>query len=278
MSDGVAATNAAEWVRIAREQGIRAELLMPEVRPNEPLTRSPDAPQLSGAQRDLAAKIDHTALHASTTAEDVVMLCQEAIDYGFASVCVNPMWVPLAAGCIGPDAVPPVVCTVIGFPLGASATSTKIEETRIAIEQGAREIDMVIPIGPATMGRWEPVAADIAAVVDAARSITREPRVIVKVILETAMFRMENQIITACEIAKAAGADFVKTSTGFGPGGATTEAVALMAKTVGGQLGIKASGGIRTPESAAEMIAAGATRIGASDGIKLLGIDPPVTL
>jgi len=211
----------------------------------------------------LAALIDHTLLKPEATAAEIRKLCAEARQYGFASVCVNPYWTTLAATELRASNVS--VCAVVGFPLGASATKIKVAETVTAIAEGAGEIDMVLNIGELRGGNHAAVERDIRAIVAAAA--TRG--VIVKVILETALISDE-QKITACRIAKEAGAHFVKTSTGFGPGGATVEDVALMRRTVGPDMGVKASGGIRTLEDCKQMIVAGASRIGASAGVKIM--------
>jgi deoxyribose-phosphate aldolase len=210
----------------------------------------------------VAALIDHTSLKPEATEADVRQLCAEAKQYGFATVCVNPHWVKLAAVELAGTEVR--VCTVVGFPLGANATETKVFETILAIEQGAREIDMVINIGELKSGNGAFVGGDIRAVAEAAHS----RGVIVKVILETALLD-DAEKTAACRLAQLAGADFVKTSTGFGPGGATAEDVALMRRAVGTQMGVKASGGIRTLEDLKKMVAAGASRIGASAGVRI---------
>jgi len=209
----------------------------------------------------IASMIDHTLLKPDATEKEIRKLCEEAAQYKFASVCVNPAYVPLAAKLLKGTGVK--VCTVIGFPLGATTSTTKAIETRDAIANGADEIDMVINVGALKSGDDETVRKDIQAVVDAAKG-----RAIVKVILETALLTKEEKI-KGCLLAKMAGADFVKTSTGFGPGGATVEDVALMRKTVGPEMGVKASGGIRTYEAAKAMIEAGATRIGASASVAI---------
>jgi deoxyribose-phosphate aldolase len=214
-------------------------------------------------RREIAALIDHTLLRPEAAAADVRKLCLEARQYGFASVCVNSYWVPLAAGELKDSAVK--VCTVVGFPLGACATTVKQAETEWAIRAGAREIDMVINIGELRGGNCEAVRHDIAAVVGAAHSQSA----IVKVILETALLDAQ-QKTEACGLAKQASADFVKTSTGFGCGGATAADVALMRQTIGPEMGVKASGGIRTLEDLERMVAAGATRIGTSSGVKII--------
>ena len=202
---------------------------------------------------DVAQYIDHTLLAADATAEDIDVLCSEAEQFGFASVCLNPTWVKRAAKNLRGTRVP--VCTVIGFPLGATTTEIKATEARKALRDGAREIDMVINIGALKSGDHELVYNDIAKVVDA----SRETGAICKVILETALLTDEEKVI-ASALAKKAKADFVKTSTGFGPGGATVYDVALMRETVGPDMGIKASGGVRTADDAEDMIAAGADR------------------
>src|SRR6266498_3608097 len=212
---------------------------------------------------NLAKMIDHTLLKPDATQQEIAQLCFEARKYGFASVCVNPTWVSLCAELLkGAQAK---VCTVIGFPLGATSSETKAFETETAIRQGATEIDMVINIGALKARDLETVARDIRGVVNAAHS----HGIIVKVIIETTLLTDEEKTIASL-ISKEAGADFVKTSTGFAGGGATVHDVELMRKTVGSQMGVKASGGVRTFEDAASMIKAGATRIGASAGVKIL--------
>src|SRR5271166_5068172 len=212
---------------------------------------------------DIARLIDHTLLRPDATRAEIHKICREALEYKFASVCVNSFWVPLVAGELSGSSVK--VCSVIGFPLGAGLTEAKVAETEAALNQGAQEIDMVQNIGALRSLDDDVVKYDIAAVVQTAH---REGA-IVKVILETA-FLTDDQKTKACLLAKAAGADFVKTSTGFGPAGATEHDVALMRRAVGPNLGVKASGGIRTLEDAMKMIAAGATRIGASASVKIV--------
>src|SRR5512147_953239 len=212
---------------------------------------------------NLAKYIDHTLLKPDATQQEIAQLCFEARKHGFASVCVNPTWVSLCAQLLQGSAVK--VCTVIGFPLGATSSETKAFETETAIKQGATEIDMVINIGALKARDLETVAKDIRGVVNAAHS----RNIIVKGIIETALLTDEEKTI-ACLISKEAGADFVKTSTGFAGGGATVHDVALMRKTVGPEMGVKASGGVRTFEEAESMIKAGATRIGASAGVKII--------
>lgn len=214
------------------------------------------------SMKSVVAKIDHTLLKADARKEDIVQLANEAKEYGFASVCVNPVWVETAAEVL--KDVPNVkVCTVIGFPLGASALQVKAFETAQAIADGAKEIDMVINIGALKAGDDDLVVRDMIGVVEKA-----EGKALVKVILETCLLTPE-EIVRACRLAVSAGVDFVKTSTGFSTGGATIEAVALMAKTVGPGIGVKASGGVRSLEDALAMIEAGATRLGSSAGVAI---------
>jgi deoxyribose-phosphate aldolase len=218
--------------------------------------------------REIAALIDHTLLKPQATAADIRRLCQEARRYGFATVCVNPYWVTLAAAEL---AVSPVqVAAVVGFPLGANTAAIKVAETEGAIIDGAREIDMVLNIGELCAGNLDAVQADIAAVVTAAHARSA----LVKVILETALLN-DDQKIAACTICRQADADFVKTSTGFSTHGATVHDVDLMRRAVGPDIGVKASGGIRTLEDLEAMRAAGATRIGTSSGVQIVeGMQP----
>lgn len=213
-------------------------------------------------KQELAKYIDHTNLKPGATRADVAALCAEAKEYGFASVCVNPCHAADAARLLAGTDV--AVCCVIGFPLGASTTAVKAYEAIDAVHKGATEIDMVINIGWAREGRWGELRAEIAAVVAAIRG-----RAKLKVILETCLLTDE-QKVEACRAAVRAGADFVKTSTGFSKAGATVEDVALMRQTVGPDVGVKAAGGIRTCADAIAMIEAGATRIGASAGVAIL--------
>ncbi|OCS88521.1 deoxyribose-phosphate aldolase [Caryophanon tenue] len=208
-----------------------------------------------------AAMIDHTLLKQDATKAQIEQICAEAKEYKFASVCVNPTWIETAAALLNGTGVD--VCTVIGFPLGASTTAVKAFETRDAIEKGATEIDMVINVGELKDGNFDYVHQDIKAVVDAANGT------LVKVIIETCLLTDEEKV-KACELSVAAGANFVKTSTGFSTGGATPEDIALMRKTVGPDLGVKASGGVRSLEDMKAMIANGATRIGASSGVAIM--------
>lgn len=218
---------------------------------------------MGSANVRIAALIDHTLLRPEATRDEIVKLCREAEQYRFASVCVNPYWVPLAAGLLAGSSVK--VCTVVGFPLGATSTEAKVAETETALRAGASEIDMVQNIGALRGGEYAAVQADIAAVVE----VARRRGAIVKVILEAALLD-DHQKIKACELAKAARADFVKTSTGFGPSGATAHDVELMRSTVGSEMGVKASGGIRTLTDFHAMVAAGATRIGSSSGVRII--------
>ncbi len=211
---------------------------------------------------NVAKMIDHTLLKADATKEQIIKLCTEAKEYNFASVCVNPAWVKLSSELLNGTDVK--VCTVIGFPLGASTPETKEFETKNAIENGATEVDMVINIGALKGGDHELVERDIRAVVDAAKG-----KALTKVIIETCLLSDEEKV-RACELSVKAGADYVKTSTGFSTGGATAEDIALMRKTVGPNIGVKASGGVRSAEDAQKMIQAGATRIGASSGAAIV--------
>lgn len=227
-------------------------------------------PQLSTAE--LAQYIDATALKPETTAEDIDRLVAEAREAGVKSVCVNPVWVPrVHAALEGSDVL---TCTVIGFPLGATSSAAKAFEATQAIKDGADEVDMVIDVAAARAGDRERLVQDIRAVADAAHAMgpAGEGGALLKVIVETALLTDE-QIVLACEAAAEAGADFVKTSTGFSTAGATAEHVALMRRTVGPDMGVKASGGVRSRADALTMIAAGATRIGASSALAILGDD-----
>lgn len=219
---------------------------------------------------ELAKIIDHTILKADATQSDIEKLCEEAKKYNFASVCVNPYWVSLASDLLKNSTVK--VCTVIGFPLGATSSESKASETEIAILHGADEVDMVINVGAMKNNKTDIVEKDILSVVNSARKTgkSQNKNIIVKVILETC-YLTKDEIKNACLCAKNAGADFVKTSTGFGTGGATTEDVALMKQTVGETMQVKASGGIRDYETAIKMIEAGASRLGTSSGISIVG-------
>lgn len=212
-------------------------------------------------KKTIAAMIDHTLLKPEATPAQIEKLCAEAAEYHFASVCVNPVYIPLAARLLKGTGVK--VCCVVGFPLGAIAPEQKAAEAASCAAMGAEELDMVIHVGAAKAGDWALVQRDIEGVVKAAAGHT------VKVIIETCLLTDEEKV-KACEAAKAAGAHFVKTSTGFSTGGATTHDIALMRKTVGPEMGVKASGGIRDYETAMAMIEAGANRIGASAGIAIV--------
>ncbi len=220
----------------------------------------------SDVPMDLAKYIDHTLLKPEATAEQIDELCAEAREYQFASVCINPTWVKRAAENLRGTNV--VTCTVIGFPLGASTTAIKAMEARRALREGAREVDMVLNVGALKSGEYDQVREDIAKVAEAAHEVGG----LCKVILETALLTDEEKVI-ASSLAKEAKADFVKTSTGFGSGGATVYDVALMRETVGPDMGVKASGGVRTLEDVEDMIAAGASRIGASAGVQIVSGD-----
>lgn len=211
---------------------------------------------------ELNRMIDHTILKADATEEDVLRIIEEAKKYHFYSICINPTWVSLAKEQLKGE--PVAVCTVIGFPLGANTSAVKAYETTDAINNGADEVDMVINIGALKSKQFNKVQQDIEAVVEAAKD-----RALVKVIIETALLTNE-EIVKACELAKIAGADFVKTSTGFSTGGAKVEDIRLMRATVGPEMGVKASGGIHNEEEAVAMVEAGATRIGTSAGVAII--------
>ncbi|MBU1702475.1 MAG: deoxyribose-phosphate aldolase [Candidatus Eisenbacteria bacterium] len=212
--------------------------------------------------QNIAPMIDHTILKPDATEDEILRLCEEARTYRFASVCVQPRYVRLCARAL--EGSPVAVCTVVGFPHGANESEVKAFEAQLALGRGAREIDMVIPIGAAKSGRWEQVREDIRSVVRVV-----PPPNLTKVILEMA-YLTTSEKRTACQIAKEEGAAFVKTSTGFGPGGATLDDIRLMRDVVGPSMGIKAAGGIRDKETAEKMITAGATRIGASASIRIV--------
>ncbi|MEH7546802.1 MULTISPECIES: deoxyribose-phosphate aldolase [Bacillaceae] len=212
--------------------------------------------------QNIVKMIDHTLLKADATKEEILKIINEAKEYLFASVCVNPTWVKTAAELLA-DTPEVKVCTVIGFPLGASTSETKAFETKNAIENGADEVDMVINISALKDQQDEIVEKDIRAVVEAAKG-----KALVKVIIETCLLT-DAEKIRACELAVKAGADFVKTSTGFSTGGATASDIRLMRQTVGANVGVKASGGVRSREDALAMVEAGATRIGASSGVSI---------
>ncbi|HSO21377.1 MAG TPA: deoxyribose-phosphate aldolase [Chondromyces sp.] len=217
----------------------------------------------AGVPQNLAPFIDHTLLRPTATAGDIDRLCDEAVEHRFAAVCINPCWVARAARRLRGSAV--TVASVVGFPLGASSPEIKAMEARRALRDGAREIDMVINIGALKSGDHELVRRDIAGVSDACREVGARN----KVIIEAAYLTDEEKVV-ACRLAQAARAHFVKTSTGFGPGGATVFDVALMREVVGEKMGVKAAGGIHTAAEVREMITAGATRIGASAGVRIV--------
>jgi len=218
---------------------------------------------IGSVAKDVAELIDHTLLKPDASEAEIEKLCREAAEFTFASVCVNPCYVKLASSLLQASRVK--VCSVVGFPLGAAKKEVKAYETRRAILDGAREIDMVMNVGAMKSKNYRLVEEDMREVKE-----TCGRAILTKVILETALLNNEEKI-KACEIAKKAGMDFVKTSTGFGPGGATVEDVKLMRSVVGQEMGIKAAGGIRDAETAARMIEAGATRIGASASVKIVG-------
>lgn len=217
----------------------------------------------AGQASDLARYIDHTLLRANATRVEIEKICEEALKYKFAAVCINPVWVGLAADWLLNAETK--VCTVVGFPLGANRTDVKVFEARSAIFDGAMEIDMVMNVGALKSGNEDQVREDMAKVVDACH----EKGVVCKVILETAFLSQEEKE-TACRLAKKVSADFVKTSTGFGPAGATVEDVRLMRRIVGPDVGVKAAGGIHDRADTEEMLEAGANRIGASAGVKII--------
>ena len=216
-----------------------------------------------GAPASVAAMIDHTLLRPDADRPHIEALCREAAQFGFATVCVNPTWVGLCARLLAGSGV--AVCSVVGFPLGATTADVKGYETRRAMFDGAREVDMVINVGALKSGELHAVQRDIESVT----APCRECGVTSKVIIEAALLT-DDEKVTACTLAKAAGADYVKTSTGFGPGGATASDVALMRRVVGAEMGVKAAGGIRDLDALKAMVAAGATRVGASAGVKIL--------
>jgi len=218
---------------------------------------------MGGAPTEVAALIDHTLLKPDATRQNIEELCREAAQFKFATVCVNPVWVALAARWLSTTGVR--VCSVVGFPLGATTADVKGYETRRAIFDGAREIDMVINIGALKSGDLRTVERDVEAVT----APCRDCGVLSKVIIEAALLT-DDEKVTACTLAKTAGADYVKTSTGFGPGGATAADVALMRRVVGAEMGVKAAGGVRDLQGLQAMVAAGATRVGASAGVKIV--------
>lgn len=224
---------------------------------------APSANPVEAATGNLAQFIDHTLLKPEAGEDDIQKVCSEAAEYGFKSVCVNPVWVKTVKTALRGSGV--LTCSVVGFPLGATPTDVKVFEARGAVLDGADEVDMVINIASARAGDKGALVEDITAVAEAVHA----GGAILKVIIETALLT-DDQKVLACQASVEAGADFVKTSTGFNGGGATAEDVALMRRTVGPDLGVKASGGVRSREDAQAMIAAGATRIGASSGIAIV--------
>ncbi len=248
-STGVFCPECRQLVSAGRESGEKSQAI-------------PGARVIKG-DRAIAAVIDHTILKPEATRADVLRICAEGRQYGFASVCVNPYWVPVVAAELAGSKVK--VCCVIGFPFGVTSAEAKVAEAAAALRAGAQELDMVINVGALRSGDNEAVRLDIQQMAKVAHGAGA----IVKVILETALLD-ENQKATACTLAKLAGADFVKTSTGFGPGGATAKDVALMRGVVGPEMGVKASGGIRTLADLKAMVAAGATRIGASASVQIV--------
>jgi deoxyribose-phosphate aldolase len=221
------------------------------------------------ARASLAGMIDHTLLKPDATPDQIAQLCYEARKYGFAAVCINPSYVALAAELLRGSSV--AVCTVVGFPLGATPAEVKAYEAQVALDQGATEIDMVINIGALKARDYEMVARDIRAVVRVCKA--HSPPALVKVIIEAVLLTDEEKI-AASLLAKESGADYVKTSTGFAAGGATVADVQLMRRTVGPRMGVKAAGGVRTRDEADAMVQAGATRIGASAGVKIVQTEP----
>jgi len=217
----------------------------------------------AGAEGDVASLIDHTLLKPDATRQEIEKLCREAAEHGFATVCVNPAWVATCAALLKSSRVG--VCSVVGFPLGATVADVKHFETQRVIFDGAREVDMVINIGALKSGDLRTVERDIEAVTGPCRDVGAVSKVIIE-----AAYLTDEEKIAACSLAKAAGADFVKTSTGFGPGGATVADVALMRRVVGQDMGVKAAGGVRDLEGLKAMVAAGASRVGASAGVKIV--------
>ncbi len=253
-TDGLCVVHNAEGVRCMVNHGA------------ERITSGAGVERAGGIAPDLARLIDHTMLKAEATPGEIEQLCREARKYSFASVCVNAGYVPLCATLLRGS--PVRVCTVVGFPLGATSSASKAFEAEQAIRDGAQEVDMVINVGMLKNGDHRYVEHDIAGVVAAAR----RSGVLTKVILETGLLNDEEKV-KACLLARKAGADFVKTSTGFGKGGATAGDIALMRRVVGTAMGVKASGGVRSREDALAMVASGADRIGASASVKIVGGD-----
>lgn len=220
-------------------------------------------------EKEIAGFIDHTQLSACATEDDIKKLCAEAVKYGFASCCVNPYYVPMAAEILRGTGVK--VCTVIGFPLGANSIDDKASQAAMCVSEGADEVDMVVNLGAVKDGKWDEVLEEIYAVRCAVDDVDcgESKKIVEKVILETC-YLDDEEIVAVCQKALEAGADFVKTSTGFGTGGATVHAVELMRKTVGKNMGVKASGGIHSFEEAVALIEAGADRLGCSASVKIV--------
>jgi deoxyribose-phosphate aldolase len=255
-----------EQILKARQLLEKSGILIPDQLPDDAVwqavkLQAGKTGQAPGSKAEMAGFIDHTILKPEAKSSDIEKMCAEARQYRFYSVCINPGWVPLTAQLLKGSQVK--VCTVCGFPLGANATETKSHEARLAVEQGAAEVDMVINIGALKSQDLKTVHQDISSVAKASSGA------FVKVIIETCLLTDEEKIL-ACLIAKSAGAHYVKTSTGFSTGGATAPDIALMRLTVGPQMGVKASGGVRSLEEANRMIVAGASRIGTSSGVKIL--------
>jgi len=238
-----------------------------EISINSVIDRSDFDDQIVPATGELNEYIDHTILKPDATESDVIRICEEADKYRFASVCINPCWVEIAAIHLQKAAI----CTVIGFPLGANTSMDKAFQARLAIEQGASEIDMVINIGQLKSGHFDLVYQDIAIVCD----VCQKHHVLLKVIIETCLLSDKEKVI-ACLLSKKAGADFVKTSTGFSTGGAIEADIRLMRDVVGPKMGVKAAGGVRSEESARIMLGAGANRLGTSSGLKI--VDSQLTI
>jgi deoxyribose-phosphate aldolase len=251
-ADGLCVIHNADGVRCIVEQGAAR------------ITSGKGIDQAGGVDPGLARMIDHTMLKAEATPKEIEQLCAEALKYRFASVCINGSHVPLCARLL--KGSPVKVCTVIGFPLGAAASAAKAAETELAIREGAQEVDMVINVGMLKAGEYQYVEKDISGVV----GVAHRHKVLAKVILETGLLSDEEKV-KACVLARRAGADFVKTSTGFGKGGATAGDIALMRRVVGSAMGVKASGGVRSRQDALTMVASGADRIGASASVKIIG-------
>jgi len=255
-----------DQIKLARQSLENSGIIIPNQLSDDPIwqevkLQAAKTGKIPGSNAEMAGFIDHTILKPEAKSADIEKLCAEARQYGFCSVCINPVWVPLAVRSLKGSRVK--VCTVCGFPLGANSSATKSNEASLAVEQGAAEVDMVVNIGALKSKDLKTVHQDIAAVVKASSGA------LVKVIIETCLLAEEEKIL-ACLIAKAAGAHYVKTSTGFSTGGATAADIALMRLTAGPQMGVKASGGVRSLEEASQMILAGASRIGSSSGVKII--------